>query len=133
MTILTNFKSSYEKLKVNVKVNKENNEQLYTSIEQNLKKIKDKLSVYEKDKILKEIVPKKTKILPGFKNIPKDLPEKLSFLIKDLGLSQQEIEEILNSEIEKREEPINPDIYKLNYSDIKQVPEHALESVTKPM
>ena len=112
MTILTNFKNSYEKLKV--RVNKENNEQLYTSIEQNLKKIKDKLSVYEKDKILQAIVLKQAKILPGFKNIPKDLSGKLSFLVKDFGLSKKEIKKILNSEIEKSEEIIDPEIYKLS-------------------
>lgn len=115
-TVLSDLKSSYDKLKSRIAGN---DKKLCETIEQNLKKIEDKLSIYEKDLFVTKIDGierelTKNKIIQGLSKKPADLPGKLSFLIKDFGLSQQEIEEILNSEIEKREETINPEIYKLH-------------------
>ena len=120
-TVLSNLKSSYDKLKSRIT---EKDKKLCKNIEKNLKKIEDKLSLCEKDLFVTKIDGiasgfTKNKIIQGLSKIPADLPGKLSFLIQDFGLSQQEIEKILNSEIEKFEEIIDPEIYKLHYSDIK--------------
>ncbi|MBQ3093375.1 MAG: hypothetical protein IJC57_03880, partial [Clostridia bacterium] len=132
-TVLSNLKSSYNKLKSRITGK---DKKLCETIEKNLKKIEDKLSICEKDLFVKKIDGierelTKNKIIQGLSKIPADLPGKLSFLIKDFGLSQQEIEKILNSEIEKFEEIIDPENYKLHYTDIKLVAGHALESVPK--
>ena len=113
-TVLSNLKSSYDKLKSRIT---EKDKKLCETIEKNLKKIEDKLSICEKDLFVTKIDGierelTKNKIIQGLSKIPADLPGKLSFLIKDFGLSQQEIEKILNSEIEKFEEIIDPEIYK---------------------
>lgn len=115
-TVLSNLKSSYDKLKSRI-IGKD--KKLWETIEKNLKKIEDKLSIYEKDLFVTKIDGierelTKNKIIQGLSKTPADLPGKLSFLIKDFGLSQQEIEKILNSEIEKFEEIIDPEIYKLS-------------------
>ena len=137
-TVLSNLKSSYDKLKSRITEKGKKlwettekdkklwetivkNKKLWETIEKNLKKIEDKLSICEKDLFVTKIDGierelTKNKIIQGLSKIPADLPGKLSFLIKDFGLSQQEIEKILNSEIEKFEEIIDPEIYKLGFS-----------------
>lgn len=113
-TVLSNLKSSYDKLKPRIA---EKGKKLCETIEKNLKKIEDKLSIYENDLFVKKIDGmeyfKKRGIIQALYKIPKDLSDRLLLLIKDFELSQQEIEKILNSEIEKPVASINPEIYKL--------------------